>query len=59
MKTINLKSLIEIYKKNENDELFLSYEKYLGTKIKKIDLKSLTSLVLTPYNWSKAKVSFC
>ena len=47
MKTVNLKSLIEIYEKNGSKNLPLSYENYLGCKIKEVDLKSLNSLINT------------
>lgn len=45
MKTVNLKSLIDIYECNENKNLSNEYLHYLGCNIKLSDLKSLQCLV--------------
>ena len=45
MKTVNLKSVVEIYKNSDDDNISHSYMKYLGTEIKKIDLESLECLI--------------
>lgn len=45
MKTVNLKSIVEIYKNSNDDNVSHSYMKYLGTEIKKIDLESLEYLI--------------
>lgn len=52
MKTVNLQSLIEIYKKNEKKLLSKSFEKYIGTNIKEIDLATLDVLLETLKSFS-------
>ena len=47
MKTVNLKSIIEIYNKNQNQKLSVAYLKYLDTDIKIADLNSLQVLIQT------------
>lgn len=45
MKTVNLKSIVELYIKNNEQKFDQSYIKFLGNDIKNIDLKSLKSLL--------------
>ncbi len=45
MKTVNLKSVVEIYKNSGDNNISHAYMKYLGTEIKKIDLESLECLI--------------
>lgn len=45
MKTVNLKSIVELYIKNNEQKFSPSYMKFLGNDIKNVDLKSLKSLL--------------
>ena len=54
MKTANLRSIIEIYNKSDDNKLSHSYMKYLGTDVKDIDLQSLKSLLHTLHELDKS-----
>lgn len=49
MKTVNLKSIIDIYEKNKINGISQDYINYLGFNIKITDLKSLKSLINSFY----------
>ncbi|MBQ8460026.1 ATP-binding protein [bacterium] len=54
MKTTNLKSIVDIYEKDENKDLSQEYLNYLGSNIKLSDLISLKSLVNSFYKIDKS-----